>query len=432
MKKILTLCIVALCCQNPSAQAQITRQELRENIELASSNYCDYPLPTVTLTAAPEGYEPFYVSHYGRHGARYMTEHKSYERLIAKLDTAQMQGFLSTKGQDVLRRLRIAGADAQDRDGDLTPLGGRQHQGIAERMFHNFPELFSKPLSIRAKSSTVRRCMISMANFCMQLKSLNPSLDIDMQANQKDMWYVVSNDSISISHPETEKAVYEKLAAFRSKKMTGKHQMEILFTDAEKAARLIDGSQLEDMLYNISQDMYCVPELGVRFGDVFTADELIDCFEVNNASWATWEGLIPGTASVYHAHLGLLRDILNRADKAIQTETCGADLRFGHDSVVLPLAYMLQLREATGCTDDYDHLLEHFSLNRAIPMAGNIQLIFYRKSGSQDVLVKFLMNERETTIPVQTDCAPYYHWTDVRAFYQKFLDQNVVTYKTPK
>ena len=51
-------------------------------------------------------------------------------------------------------------------------------------------------------------------------------------------------------------------------------------------------------------------------------------------------------------------------------------------------------------------------------MAGNIQLVFYRKPGSDDVLVKFLLNENETSIPVKTDVAPYYHWADVKRFWE--------------
>ena len=51
-------------------------------------------------------------------------------------------------------------------------------------------------------------------------------------------------------------------------------------------------------------------------------------------------------------------------------------------------------------------------------MAANIQLIMYRnKSG--DMIVKLLHNEVETSIPVQTDMAPYYHWEDVRQFFEK-------------
>ncbi len=49
-------------------------------------------------------------------------------------------------------------------------------------------------------------------------------------------------------------------------------------------------------------------------------------------------------------------------------------------------------------------------------MGANLQLVYYRKSGSDDVLVKVLLNEHEATLPVKTDVAPYYHWTDVRAY----------------
>ena len=33
-----------------------------------------------------------------------------------------------------------------------------------------------------------------------------------------------------------------------------------------------------------------------------------------------------------------------------------------------------------------------------------------------DILVKVLLNEDEAHIPVETDCAPYYHWKDVRPY----------------
>lgn len=40
---------------------------------------------------------------------------------------------------------------------------------------------------------------------------------------------------------------------------------------------------------------------------------------------------------------------------------------------------------------------------------------------SRDVLVKFLHNEKEVHIPVKTDIWPYYHWNEVKEYYQKRL-----------
>ena len=61
----------------------------------------------------------------------------------------------------------------------------------------------------------------------------------------------------------------------------------------------------------------------------------------------------------------------------------GLRLRFGHDDVVLPFAFILGFPEARGATDD----------------------------------MKFLMNENETSIPVKTDVAPYYPWQDVKRYW---------------
>jgi hypothetical protein len=33
------------------------------------------------------------------------------------------------------------------------------------------------------------------------------------------------------------------------------------------------------------------------------------------------------------------------------------------------------------------------------------------------VLVKVLLNEQEATLPIKSDIAPYYRWSDVRQYY---------------
>jgi hypothetical protein len=70
-----------------------------------------------------------------------------------------------------------------------------------------------------------------------------------------------------------------------------------------------------------------------------------------------------------------------------------------------------------------------FSIFRLIPMAANIQLVFFRKAGSEDILVKFLMNENETSVPIATDCYPYYHWSDVEPYYRNMIEAAHLVYK---
>ena len=411
-------------------QAQTSRAELLAHPGLATGNYCNYPTPTGHVTPAPEGYQPFYVSHYGRHGARYMTDNDAYDYVIGKLDTAQIRGWLTDYGQEVLGRLKVAAADAYHRDGDLTRLGGRQHRDIANRLVRNYPELLMQPVHVKANSSTVRRCILSMANFCQELKTLNPQIDIEMDASEHDMYYIVPNDSIVRPKSETDGALYEKLDSFRHEKLSGRYQKALLFKDPQKVGDFVDGYKFANHLWNIASDMACLPELGLSFNDLFTEDGLIDGFRVYNASWCLWEGLMPGSRHNYYAIYPLLKNFLDEADLMIASGKSGVRLRFGHDSVVLPFSFILGVKEAMGGTDDMENLHNTFSIFRLIPMAGNIQLIFFRKQGSDDILVKFLMNENETSVPIKTDCYPFYHWKDVSNYYRNMLKEANITYKS--
>jgi hypothetical protein len=60
-------------------------------------------------------------------------------------------------------------------------------------------------------------------------------------------------------------------------------------------------------------------------------------------------------------------------------------------------------------------------LGQFLPLAANVQLVFFRKKASDDILVKFMHCEKEVTIPVETDIAPFYHWKDVETYYRHLL-----------
>jgi len=199
--------------------------------------------------------------------------------------------------------------------------------------------------------------------------------------------------------------------------------MNALFSDKSFVEKEIKPAQMMGDLFNIAEDMQCQPELNLSFDDLFTKDELFDIWQNDNASWCYGNGFFKSSTPRYKAHYNLLRNILDTADKAIKDGKPAVTLRFGHDSVVSPLAYILHLKGCDNVPEDLDNLYKYWANFKIIPMAGNIQLIFYRKANSNDILVKFLQNEQETSIPVKTNIAPYYHWTDVEAFYRAELEK---------
>ena len=414
------------------AGAQTSREELLSHIELTAGNYANYPNPTGHLTPAPKGYEPFYISHYGRHGARYQTSDKAYKRLLKGLDEALEKGLLTEYGKDVRNRIILAAYDAKDRAGKLAALGAREHKAIARRMYGNYPELLGQPLEVYANASTSRRVIHSMENFCAELQELNPSLSIRMDAREEDLCYIKANKSIVVPDEPRDDELYHELKKFRKKMMQWGPRMCSMFTDAKQAQSFIDPYTFADDLYNVAADMYCLPELRINLDDVFGEEGMIDGFRAYNAAWCLWEGLMPGSKKSYYRIYPLLQNFLDEADAMIASGGSGVRLRFGHDSVVLPFAFVLGFPEATGATDDMEDLHNHFSIFRLIPMAANIQLIFYRKARSRDILVKFLMNENETAIPVCTDCYPYYHWSDVASYYRAMIQAANLQYATPE
>ena len=118
----------------------------------------------------------------------------------------------------------------------------------------------------------------------------------------------------------------------------------------------------------------------------------------------------------------LLRNFVAEADEAIATGALSASLRYGHDVNVIPLVGLMGIEGCDTRESDYRKVDQAWSCWRVTPMATNIQLVFYRKKAADDVLVKFLYNEREVRIPVASDLAPYYRWNDVRDFYRNVME----------
>jgi hypothetical protein len=87
--------------------------------------------------------------------------------------------------------------------------------------------------------------------------------------------------------------------------------------------------------------------------------------------------------------------------------------------MVLPLTCLLELDHFGYQTLDLNELEAHgWWACLVFPMASNIQFVFYRENlFDKDILVKVLLNEQEATLPVKSDNAPYYKWSDVRQYY---------------
>ena len=406
-----------------SASAQQTRTEIAKDQRLAAANYRNYPTPTKALTPAPTGYQPFYISHYGRHGSRWLIGPNAFDKPYAALTKADSLGKLTPRGCEVLATVKAMRDNGRSREGELTPLGAEQHRAIAKRMYEHFPQVFAGKTHVDARSTVVIRCILSMENELLQLAALNPQLTFTHDASYHDM-YFMNDQGSPFNKLRNTQAVKDSLKDFNERHNDFTHMLRTVFNDTAYANRMAK-TDLAFRLWNMCIDLENT-ELRHHFKplyDLFSPDETYNAWLQNNAYWycASGPNKITNGAGMY-MQANLLRRFLADADSCVQLQHPGAQLRFAHESTVLPFVCLLNINGFGNPRSGLDNLdKEGWASYRVFPMACNVQFIFYRSAKHNDILVKILLNEEEATLPVKTDCAPYYHWNDVRAYMQHLL-----------
>lgn len=422
MKKVLLIFMAATMVPT-SLLAQTPQEDFKRDITLSASNYVAYRGPQKSLTPVPKGYKPFYLSLYGRHGSRYMIGKSAYDVPYFSLLKAQQEGKLTTKGEKTLKKVKLIREEAQGRDGELTPLGALQHQGIARRMYERFPEVFAGKTNIEARSTVVIRCILSMENAVHQLLRMNPQLTVFHDASYHDMYYMNQGDKRldSLKYCIGRRVVQEE---FTTKHECYQRVMQELFNDADWVKQNINQSDLNHKLYEMASSVQGTELRGkVSLYDLFNDEEIYQNWVVSNSWWQMSYGYSPYTGNEQpFSQCNLLRDIIEKADSCIALEHPGATLRYGHDTMVTPLTCLLNLNGYGEEIKNPENIAKQWFDYKITPMATNIQFVFYRKNkNDKDVLVKVLLNEDEATLPITTDHAPYYRWSDFKAYCQKVL-----------
>ena len=416
---------VALC-MTVVVSAQQAREDFRKDITLSGSNYKAYPGPQKALTPAPAGYTPYYISHYGRHGSRYLIGVMDYDMPYNIMKKAADAGLLTEKGQEVFDKVAQIREEARGRDGELTQLGAEQHRGIAKRMYERFPEVFKGKTNIDAKSTQVIRCILSMENALLQFATMNPDLNITHDASRHDLYYMNYKDSVLIALRE-EAPKTQAFKDFSKKHRTGDRVMNLLFKDKsfldgyKIRGRQVEAHKFIEKLFELASNIQST-ELRHKFNmyDIFNEDEVYDLWAGSNAWWYVSYGSSPLSGGIQgYSQRNLVRKIISEADSCLALPHPGATLRYGHDTMVMPLVCLLNLNgyDKKVSLDDLD---KSGWLNyRIFPMACNVQFIFYHKNDQdKDVIFKILHNEDEAELP---DLKPvqgcYYKWSDFREFF---------------
>lgn len=437
MNRICHIFIVFLSCTSALAQPAQSKQDLmrllQEKPERSAPLLYNYEAPSKIIdTPAPKGFKPFYVSHYGRHGSRYHCVEYFFRSPMAVLDSLDAHNLLTDEGQSVLADMQIIADAHEGQIGYLTHKGARQHQDIAGRLYRRCPEIFNQMdrQEVYCVSTAVPRCIQSMANFCLELGRENPSLEITMDAGERFTKYLCNDEGVP---HDNAREVFVRDSVLNAN-LDPTRLLTALTTDADEAVKYMKGGARKFFaeLLNAGSIGQCLDIQDPYIYRHFTTEEIYGIFSYYNVRFYTiMNASVENGRSRDLIGARVVKDIVEKADAAMGMCTCDAgaghadadcgggnghcaDLRFGHDAGLGPILSLLRLagfEKEEKMAKSIDGKWYSFE---GMPMASNLQMIFYRNTKGE-VLVKFLFNESETSIPALGP-GPYYRWSLLRKY----------------
>lgn len=417
MKRIVL--VIAICVSLPFCLSS-------QDIKSLAWSYKPYPDVETPWTKAPAGYKPVYLANFARHGSRYLISGDTYTKPLEILEAAGRAGALTETGKALLDDVRKIANDADGYLGMLLPRGGREHRHIMERTIARYPEIFTgNDCKIDVYTSTIQRCIMSMAYSLDAITAKNPKVRYDRHCGTNIQAEVFNSYPISAASHEYARAFSDKLIDDEA----GEALLDKIFTyrgaDKNKYLDPVVRKRMVRWLWELTIDNALNDELGVDLYKYFTYNDFYSTWKANNlreyfsiGPSEEYGEIVRNEASV------ILRHMIEHADKALAGGEYKATLRYGHDTQIAPLAVEMDIEGCCSPVADMDNLESNWMLENACPMGANIQMVFFKKKGSKDILVKVLLNENECRIAgVNTDRWPFYHWSDLRAHYMESIEK---------
>ena len=420
MKKTFVTLVLAMACAVLSAQTFDVRERVMDNLQLARGcNYMlDFDVPAPQK--APRGYESFYISHYGRHGARYYWGENRYLDLRKVLSAAAEGNRLTERGRRLWEQFDAAYDDLYIHATELSSKGWEQHREIARRMYSSYPAIFKNNPRIFAASSPVGRCQMSMASFCLSLKEQDPKLDVMESASREFYPSIIPFDD---RNPFPEK--YEDYPFAWSEPQwsadlgTGSVDYQAIalrvFTDLDFLSGLRPLPLVVSDLWNLSINTPC-SDVEMDFDGLFTPDEMYFFFARDCA------GFYYDCGRNRYQYIPMLRDYLSRAEAAVEKGEPAVDLRFGHDGILMAFVILTDMDHFGHRLERADQIPVYCPLYR-IPMGANLQMVFYHPKGgkSGEVLLQVLLNGEEVELPFPAFDGSFYRWSDFKTHYEALI-----------
>lgn len=415
--------IYKLAMPSPVPEPTNPVEELRQCPEKAGGVYFVADLSAKDITSAPDGFKPFYINGYFRHGARQIDDPVTYPRIYGCMENAYASGNLTPFGLEMYKRLAGMKKNLYFHEGDLTQIGYRQLRDMGKRMVDNYPLVFEDDAYLKAEATNVLRVSASMQSFVQGVTSRRPDLE----------WAEIDNSKSHLSdiHPygtqcPTKKPIdvrmyshdspwYRLYSEYRASRINPDDFLNRMFINAEAVKAEYEPYDLVWRFWLMACVQQCL-DRNVPMWDLFTEEEILAWTEVENYCFYLQKSK---DESNFGRGWGLaaytLRHILEESAKDIRLGRHGVNLNFGHDGTVTCLLVNLDADNWGKTVDSPDKVYDIWQ-NWNIPMGSNVQFIFYRNDDGE-IILKVMHNEKDVTLPVKEYADGFYRWEDFYSYY---------------
>jgi len=425
MKKFsLFVIAVVLFCSCAAAQCNDALKQVADDWRKMSGMEGPHRFDGVNISKAPEGFTPFYIGHYGRHGSRYAWDDNTYILLHEVFSKAHEEKALTALGEEFYGKYEDFYELPLINTGDLVRLGFEQHQKLGKIVYEQFPEVFTEGRKVYALSSTSGRCIVSMGSFCMSLsKSCPAGLDFDLASNHAGMAIIAPPSAPAklrrhfYGEEKSQAPAVMPVNEFNEKTIDYKGILSRLFKDPAYVEQFEGGHQTVCFeLFALLNGYRNYSEEPI-FDGLLTNEQLVGLWEATNYYSFTCD------VTARYSMIPLLEDFISKADAAIADRSIAANLRFGHDYVAEAFTCLINANNAGTIPHNPTDVKKWFQ-SYNIPMATTLLFVLYTND-KNEILFKFVWNEQDAFLPQLTPVEGcYYRWSDFCEWAGKIISEH--------
>lgn len=413
MRKQIILFLALFCASIAQGITYFSYQECQGSLR-------PYPVPTQSYSY-PDSLTPIFINHIGRHGSRYAASASWTLQMRDALAQADSLKTITPLGKKFQKEVEKVIKATGDRWGALDSLGMAEQSGIAERMFANFPQLLQKG-NINAIATYSPRVIMSMYTFTHSLAQLSSNININASSGKRFSpllcFFDDNEDYIHFRSGKECKDAYKKFldetcpTAPIEKLLGVKYPFnpELKKDLAMSEYYIIAG--MKSMGINFDPAPYLSLEEYNKLWSIFNFRQYIQRTHSTLSS-------VPANISA-----PLLENIISTADSVLSGKlNIVAQLRFAHAETLMPLFSLLNLPHCNYLTNYFDTVQYHWADWYVVPMASNLQIIYFKATGSGNIYVRFDLNETPISLSSE-DSTKYYPWDKAREYMIDCLGTN--------